>query len=101
MDTNPLAADPVVIISADAEAFKNGLAVLSRLPEGKVYVSKAANADIAVPDMVEVAEFSGPHPAGLPGTHMHFIDPVSSKKIAWTVGYQDVIAVGKLFLVQR
>jgi len=97
MDTNPLAADPMVVIAADAEAFKNGLSVLSCLTDGKVYVSKAAGADVSVPDMVEVNEFSGPHPAGLSGTHMHFISPVNPNKISWTIGYQDVIAVGKLF----
>jgi len=97
MDTNPLAADPVVVITADAEAFKNGLTVLSRLVEDKLYVSKAAGATVDVPNMVDVVEFSGPHPAGLSGTHMHFISPVSVKKVSWTIGYQDVIAIGKLF----
>jgi len=97
MDTNPLAADPTVVIAADAEAFKNGLTVLSRLADDKVYVSKAAGTTVDVPNMVDTVEFSGPHPAGLPGTHMHFISPVSVKKVSWTMGYQDVIAVGKLF----
>ena len=97
MDTNPLAADPSVIISANTDAFKDGLAVISRLTSGKVYVSKAVGADIPVPEMVELTEFSGPHPAGLSGTHMHFISPVNANKVAWTMGYQDVIAVGKLF----
>ena len=41
--------------------------------------------------------FAGPHPAGLPGTHIHFLDPVSTSKSVWQIGYQDVIAVGKLF----
>jgi len=97
MDTNPLAADPSVVIAADAEAFKNGLTVLSRLVEDKLYVSKAAGATVDTPNTVDVVEFSGPHPAGLSGTHMHFISPVSAKKISWTIGYQDVIAIGKLF----
>jgi len=97
MDTNPLAADPAVVIAADSEAFKNGLTVLSRLADDKVYVSKALGTTVDVPNMIDVAEFSGPHPAGLSGTHMHFISPVSAKKISWTMGYQDVIAVGKLF----
>jgi len=97
MDTNPLAADPAVVIAADADAFKNGLTVLSRLVEDKLYVSKATGAAVDVPNMVDVVEFSGPHPAGLSGTHMHFISPVSAKKISWTIGYQDVIAIGKLF----
>ncbi|MBL4743807.1 MAG: Na(+)-translocating NADH-quinone reductase subunit A [Cycloclasticus sp.] len=97
MDTNPLAADPSVVIAVDTEAFKNGLTVLSRLTEGKVYVGKTAGMNVDVPSMVEVSEFSGPHPAGLSGTHMHFISPVNASKIAWTIGYQDVMAVGKLF----
>ena len=41
--------------------------------------------------------FSGPHPAGLAGTHIHFIDPVGPKKTVWQIGYQDVIAIGHLF----
>ncbi len=46
-------------------------------------------------------EFSGPHPAGLPGTHIHFLDPVSPNKTVWQIGYQDVIAIGYLFLTGR
>jgi Na+-transporting NADH:ubiquinone oxidoreductase subunit A len=103
MDTNPLAADPSVIINEAAEDFKNGLTVLTRLTEGKVYVCQAA--DIALPvshqQNVEVHTFSGPHPAGLAGTHIHFIEPVSASKTVWTVNYQDVIAIGKLFTTGR
>jgi Na+-transporting NADH:ubiquinone oxidoreductase subunit A len=44
-----------------------------------------------------VAEFEGPHPAGLVGTHIHFLDPVSATKMVWHLNYQDVIAIGKLF----
>ena len=42
--------------------------------------------------------FGGVHPAGLPGTHIHFIDPVSPNKTVWYIGYQDVLAFGHLFL---
>jgi Na+-transporting NADH:ubiquinone oxidoreductase subunit A len=45
--------------------------------------------------------FAGPHPAGLPGTHIHFLDPVSENKTVWFVGYQDVIAFGTLFRTGR
>jgi hypothetical protein len=47
------------------------------------------------------ATFSGPHPAGLAGTHIHFLDPVSEHKVVWHIGYQDVIAIGKLFTSGR
>jgi len=97
MDTNPLAADPTLVIAEKAEAFKDGLAVLKPLTEGNVYVSKASGASVDVPAGIETAEFGGVHPAGNVGTQMHFIAPVSANKVAWTVSYQDVIAIGELF----
>ncbi|HDR1026030.1 Na(+)-translocating NADH-quinone reductase subunit A [Pasteurella multocida] len=99
MDTNPLCADPQVIVQQSAQAFEAGLTVLSRLHEGKVYLCKAANASIPSPSIanLDVKEFAGPHPAGLSGTHIHFIDPVSATKFVWYINYQDVIAVGNLF----
>ena len=97
MDTNPLAANPEVIISEQAEAFKSGLTILSRLTEGEVFVSKAPGANIPVDATAIVTEFSGKHPAGLVGTHIHFLKPVSADKVVWHVGYQDVIAFAKLF----
>ncbi len=97
MDTNPLAANPEVIINEQSEAFKNGLTILSRLTEGEVFVSKAPGANIPVDTNATVTEFSGKHPAGLVGTHIHFLKPVSASKFVWHVGYQDVIAFAKLF----
>jgi Na+-transporting NADH:ubiquinone oxidoreductase subunit A len=98
MDTNPLAAEPSVIINAEAEAFTQGLALLTKLTDGKVYLSKKVGAQIPSATGVDVVEFDGPHPAGLVGTHIHFLEPVSMKKVVWHIGYQDVIAIAKLFL---
>lgn len=100
MDSNPLAADPQVIIGEHAEAFKAGIQVLAALTEGKVHVCKAQAADVPAPEQVAkvaVTEFAGPHPAGLPGTHIHHLDPVNASRTVWHIGYQDVIAIGKLF----
>ena len=98
MDTNPLAADPQIIIAQRNEDFANGLLVIGRLTDGKVFVNKASGADIAMGDAsVEVNEFSGVHPAGLVGTHIHYLDTVGQRKKVWHVGYQDVIAIGSLF----
>jgi Na+-transporting NADH:ubiquinone oxidoreductase subunit A len=92
-----------VIIQESADDYKNGLSVLSRLTESKVYVCQSP--DIALPvsheSNVEVHTFSGPHPAGLAGTHIHFLAPVNAEKTAWTINYQDVIAIGKLFTTGR
>lgn len=97
MDTNPLAANPEVIIGEQAEAFTNGVRVLSRLSEGKTYVCKAPGASIPSAGVEQTEEFGGPHPAGLAGTHVHFLHPASATRTVWTVGYQDVIAIGHLF----
>jgi Na+-transporting NADH:ubiquinone oxidoreductase subunit A len=99
MDTNPLAVNPQLVIDEYAADFANGLTVLEKLTDGKVHVCHAPEATIPTPsaDRIEKHSFSGPHPAGLAGTHIHFIDPVSVNKTVWTINYQDVIAVGKLF----
>ncbi len=100
IDTNPLAADPAIVIAEQAEAFEAGLAVVSRLTDGKVFVCKAPGATVPSSSVaqVEVHEFGGKHPAGLVGTHIHHLDAVSASKQVWHLGYQDVIAFGKLFL---
>ncbi len=99
MDTNPLAADPAVIIAQRSEDFANGLKVLARLTDGPVNVCVAPGSAVSGEEIDGVRDisFSGPHPAGLPGTHIHFVDPVSADKTVWSIGYQDVIAIGALF----
>jgi Na+-transporting NADH:ubiquinone oxidoreductase subunit A len=98
MDTNPLAANPEIIIAQRSEDFINGLQVIGRLTDGKVFVNKAPGANIAIGNAsVEVNEFSGVHPAGLVGTHIHHLDAVGQGKKVWHVGYQDVLAIGSLF----
>lgn len=100
MDTNPLAADAGLIISEHLEAFNDGIQVLSTLSGGKTYVCKAPQTELAITSgaEVQVENFSGPHPAGLPGTHIHFLNPVSESKTVWFINYQDVIAIGELFV---
>ncbi|AHY42384.1 NADH:ubiquinone reductase (Na(+)-transporting) subunit A [Stutzerimonas decontaminans] len=101
IDTHPLAADPAIIIAEQSDAFEAGLKVLGNL--AKVFLCKAPNVSLPGESLakVQVESFSGPHPAGLAGTHIHFLDPVSASKSVWTIGYQDVIAIGKLFTSGR
>ena len=102
MDSNPLSADPAVIIEDYRQDFADGIAVLTRLTEGRVFVCKQTDAAIPVDhSRVELVDFAGPHPAGLVGTHIHFIDPVNASKTVWHLNYQDVIAIGKLFTSGR
>ncbi|UTT85372.1 Na(+)-translocating NADH-quinone reductase subunit A [Vibrio pelagius] len=99
MDTNPLAAEPELIINEQSDAFVAGLDILSTLTSGKVYVcKKGTSLPRSSQSNVEEHVFDGPHPAGLAGTHMHYLYPVNAENVAWSINYQDVIAFGKLFL---
>ncbi len=99
IDTNPCAPDPAVIINQNPNDFINGLKVIARLGV-KIWLCKSpAGIDIPGDDIaaVESAIFSGPHPAGLAGTHIHYLAPVGNGKVVWSIGYQEVMAIGALF----
>ncbi|MFQ5649109.1 MAG: Na(+)-translocating NADH-quinone reductase subunit A [bacterium] len=103
MDTNPLAPSVETILENKERHFKNGLHALAKLTDGKLYLCKAPGANIPTADIASltVEEFAGPHPAGLVGTHIHFLDPVHRGKTVWHIGAQDVAAVGELFTTGR
>lgn len=99
IDTNPLAMPVNSVLKQRQEDFSEGVKALSVLSEDKTYICQSPN-DSAWENPkgknIEVVEFSGPHPAGNPGTHIHFLEPVHGDKIVWHVGYQDVVAIGHL-----
>ena len=97
MDTEPLCPDADIIVNNDIKAFEEGVKKISKISDGRVFICKKDNSNIFIDDF-DTFEFAGPHPAGLAGTHMHFLDPPNSDKSVWSIGYQDVIAIGKLFL---
>ncbi len=98
IDTQPLSADPGLVVAEYEAPFGLGLDLLGQLSEGAVYLCTAPDwsGPTGSHPAVEPVAFEGPHPAGLPGTHIHHLDPVSAKRTAWHIGYQDVIAIGKL-----
>jgi len=96
IDTRPLAPDPALVVGEREADFVRGLRVLGRLTDGKVYLCRKAGAAIPAGD-AQVEEFDGPHPAGLAGTHIHLLAPASMHRTVWHVGYQDVLAIGRLF----
>lgn len=101
IDTHPLAADPAVVLKGAEADFQRGLGALSTLTEGTTWLCKKAGASIPTVEGVKVAEFEGKHPAGLVGTHIHLLEPVNREKIVWHIGYQDVVAVGRLLATGR
>lgn len=99
IDTHPLSARPEPVINTRPQDFEHGLQAIRHLTDGAVHVIKRAGATLPGSTVPQIAteEFEGPHPAGLVGTHIHLLDPVSENKTVWHIGYQDVIAIGHLF----
>ncbi|MCR9085863.1 MAG: Na(+)-translocating NADH-quinone reductase subunit A [Rhodobacteraceae bacterium] len=97
VDTEPLAADTRVALSGREDDLALGLTALSALTEGTVYLCQDTGAPL-VPEVpgIEIHGFEGPHPAGLAGTHIHFLEPPSSERTVWTIGAQDAVEIGTL-----
>ncbi len=103
IDTHPH-APPVDLVMAGREAdFDAGVRCVARLCAGRTYVCKAAGSVVRTPaaERVTLEEFAGPHPAGTPGLHIHLLDPAGLDRTVWHIGYQDVIAIGRLFATGR
>ncbi|MEM8791346.1 MAG: Na(+)-translocating NADH-quinone reductase subunit A [Pseudomonadota bacterium] len=100
MDTEPLAPNAATIIGEAEDAFVKGVEAVASLCEGVTYLCHASDDPVPGGDVAgaEAVEFAGPHPAGLPGTHMHFLEPPQSDRTVWTIWYQDVLAIGRLML---
>lgn len=101
LDTAPLAPDYNFIFDNSSDShFKTGLRALKRLTDGKLHLvvnGTTEPSDILKDAPAEIEKFSGPHPAGNVGIHIHHIDPVNKGESVWYVNPQDVIAIGRLF----
>lgn len=102
-DTSPLAPDYNFIMDNSSEAFfRNGIIALKKLTDGKINLilnGKGSSSEILKKaDVVEISHFSGPHPAGNVGVHIHHLDPINKGEIVWIVNLQDVLAIGRLFI---
>jgi len=96
MDTRPLAADPEKALEGREDDFAAGATAVARLA-GRTYLCRKPGSKLgAGVSGVSVEEFSGPHPAGLAGTHIHTLDPVDRKKVVWHIGYAEVANIGAL-----
>lgn len=98
MDSEPLSADAHIIINERKDDFAAGAKAIALLSDGPTYVCQSAENALEGVDLEGVTPvgFSGPHPAGLAGTHIHFLTQPTSEKPVWTISYQDVLAIGAL-----
>jgi Na+-transporting NADH:ubiquinone oxidoreductase subunit A len=101
-DTAPLAPDYNFIMeNSSLSLFQSGLSILSKLTDGKINLvlnSKTSSSDILTKASgVEISWFSGPHPAGNSGVHIHHLNPINKGEIVWIINLQDVLTIGRLF----
>jgi Na+-transporting NADH:ubiquinone oxidoreductase subunit A len=104
IDTEPLAPNPGEVLGDRLDAFEAGLTAVCRFASRTAWLCIAPGsplARVALPDNARLAEFAGPHPAGLPGTHIGHLAPLEPGMTAWHIGYQDVAAVGEMLIGGR
>ena len=103
IDTNPLSANVNSILNLNKNFFKAGIAVIKLLTQNKIHVCVDSEFSLNLDEDSQIVNhvFEGPHPAGLTGTHMHFVSPATLTNVNWSINYQDVIAFGKLFLTGK
>ncbi len=99
MSTEPLAPPVEAVLDGLEDAFRLGLTILGRLTGGPVFVCTGPGFHLPLPvsGSIRHEEFDGPHPAGLTGTHIHFLDPVRRGKEVWHLDASDTAAIGHLF----
>jgi Na+-transporting NADH:ubiquinone oxidoreductase subunit A len=106
-DTAPLAPDLNFVVEGRETAFQKGLDVLSKLTSGKVYLGldgrglQPPHRAFIEAQGVEQHYFHGKHPAGNVGVQIHHIKPIGPADKVWTLGVQEVITLGALFIEGR
>ena len=99
-DTAPLAPSFDFILNDKEADLQTGFDALSKLTEGKVYLSISSttqNAGLRDAKNVVITEFEGSHPAGNVGVQINHINPVNKGEVVWTLNAIDVAIIGKLF----
>lgn len=97
IDTEPRAPRPGCVLEGNWDSFWLGVAALSRFARHATWICAGPGFQPLPPAIAErarLAVFEGPHPAGLPGTHIARLAPLGSGRTAWHVDYQDTAAIG-------
>ncbi len=101
-DSSPLGPDLGYVVDGNESEFQAGLDILKKFTDGKIHLGLSGTAEISQTYSkatgVEITKYTGPHPAGNVGTHIHHIDPINKGDIVWTISPVGVVQIGKLFL---
>jgi len=101
MPTAPFSLDLNLALNGNSDGIDTGLLILAKLASGDINITLDTNKKYSIfNESIEakVHHFSGPHPSGNVGIHIHHIDPISSKDdVVWYISLQDLNDIGKFF----
>ena len=101
-DSSPLAPDFNVLLRGKEEHFRHGVEMLQlAADDAPVHLCMKEGAEnqlFASVENVQKHYFSGPHPAGNVGTHIHRIDPLDKGETVWFIDPQEAARIGQFFL---
>lgn len=93
-----ISPDPAVVLSDQQDAFRVGLATVRHLTDGSCFLCQSQRDPLCEGlDGVVPVSFSGSPATGLASTQIDLLCPVGLDRSVWTIGYQDVAAIGHLF----
>lgn len=99
----PLQADLDYVLQGKEKELQAAITALGKLTPGKVHVTvgSSGNSPLATLNGIELHKVSGPHPAGLVGTHISKLDPINKGETVWTVSPQDLVIIGEYLLTGK
>ena len=93
----PLSQDFEYVLKGQEKEFQAGIQALASI--AKVYLgvsSKQKSPALTAAKGCEVTVFDGPAPAGNVGVQINHISPINKGEVAWTLGAEEVIFIGRL-----
>jgi len=102
-ESHPLSPDPRVVLNDQRSVLHRGARALLDLTNGPVFLCQTDGDALIHPDdpRLQVVTFTGPHPTGTAGPQIDLLCSVAKGGEVWTIGYQDVLAIGHLIETGR
>lgn len=101
IDLAPLSPGLAWMVAGQAEQLRQGVALLSKVTDGKVYLSVGDDWTLGPVDGAEMVEVEGRHPAGNAGVQAANINPVNKGETIWTLDVVTLSKIGRLAMTGR
>lgn len=97
-DTAPLSLDVVFMLESEAKNIQKGVEILKKIVSGPIHLGVEEGSTLEkMFKGVEVTTFTGKHPAGNVGVHIHHVSPLAKDEVVWTISPMDLVNIGRFF----